>query len=56
MDHVQTKKIDPKTGPLPTQKNIYAPPRTTYVPLKQEERMMGCGKGAAKVVCAFGCK
>lgn len=56
MDNVQPQKIDPKIGQLTPQRKIYAPPRMTYVPLKPEERMMSCGKGAAKVVCFFGCK
>jgi hypothetical protein len=34
----------PQTGESVAQKLPYAPPRATFVPLKLEERLMGCAK------------
>ena len=34
----------PPTAPPVTQKLPYAPPKATFIPLKLEERLLGCGK------------
>lgn len=42
-----------RTGPQP-----YEPPKAIFVPMKLEERMMYCGKGAGSAGggCLVGCK
>ncbi|MHB8174321.1 MAG: hypothetical protein ACYDFU_07685 [Nitrospirota bacterium] len=41
-----------------TEQQSYEPPNAIFVPMKLEERMMYCGKGAGNAGggCFFGCK
>lgn len=49
------EQIQQQVGYQSALKIPYEPPTKTLIPVKPDERMMGCGHGAAKVVCPFSC-
>jgi len=46
--------IAPQSAALVTKKLPYAPPKATFIPLKLEERLLGCAKTVMETACVTG--